>query len=114
MIWKFIFNHLTKNGIDVYSPNTYIGECKNKYVVLKKNGSNKHPEFSTNIDIYTILIYIPENQYSILDDYVQEIKEVMKKLNPMIKSHGLETGSYYDENKKAHTMSIDYRNYKKI
>ena len=113
MIWKLIYSFLKKKGVNIYSPGTHIGECKQKYVVLKKSGSTSHSKFSTDVDIYTLLIYVPENKYSELDEYIQEIKGIMKELYPLVKPHGLETGSYHDIDKKAHTVSVDYRNYKK-
>lgn len=111
--WKDIFEKLKKNKFNVYSPGTHEGECKEKYLVVKMEGSNAHTSFSTDVSYYSILVYVPRDKYSILDEYVQEVKKCMKELYPMIIPYGTETPSAYDDSVKAHMVSIMYKNYKK-
>lgn len=112
--WQDIFKHLKSAGFDVYSPGTKIGECTSQYVVLKNNGSTVHQSFSTNIDLYSVMCYVPRDKYSELEPMVQRVKEVMKGLKPMILPYGSQTPSYYDDTYKAHMVSIEYKNYKKL
>ena len=112
--WQDIFLHLKNEGFDVYSPGTKTGECISEYLVVKNDGSSKHPEFSTDVDLYSILCYVPKDSYSTLEPLVQRVKRAMKGLEPMIKPYGSQTPSYYDDSFKAHTISIVYKNYKKI
>lgn len=114
MIWQKIFSHLKKQGIEVYSPSTKEGECKSPYVVVKSNGLNKHTSFSTDIQYYSVMCYVPKNSYSKLEDYVKQVKEAMKGLFPMVTEAGQETPSYYDDSVKAHMISIEYKNNIKI
>lgn len=112
--WQDIFLHLKKAGFEVYPPGTKIGECINKYVVVKNNGSSRHASFSTDNDLYSVMCYVPKERYSLLEPFVQSIKKIMKGLEPMILPRGSQTPSYYDDSVKAHMISIEYKNYKKI
>lgn len=111
--WQDIFLHL-KKGFDVYSPGMKTGECTSEYLVVKNDGSYKHLSFSTDTDLYAILCYVPKDKYSSLEPLVQRVKESMKGLEPMIKPYGSQTPSYYDDSLKAHMVSIEYKNYKKL
>ena len=112
--WQDIYLHLMKSGLDVYSPGIITGECTNEYLVMKNDGSSKHASFSTDNDFYAVMCYVPRNKYSTLESLVQRVKEAMKDLEPMILPYGTQTSSYYDDSFKAHMVSIEYKNYKKI
>lgn len=112
--WKDIYLHLKEKGFDVFSPGTKVGECTSEYLVVKNNGSSKHVSFSTDVDLYSVLCYVPKDKYSSLEPLVQRVKNSMKGLEPMIKPYGSQTPSYYDDNIKAHMISIEYKNYKKL
>ena len=112
--WKDLYDHLKKNNFDVYSPGQKIGECTSPYLVIKNDGSNQHSSFSSDIDLYTIMCYVPKDNYSKLEIMIQSIKKVMKSLYPLFIPSGMQTSSYYDDNLKAHMISIQYKNYKKM
>ena len=112
--WQDIFNHLTAEGFDVYPPGVKVGECVTEYIVVKNDGSTKHNLYSTDVDLYAVMCYVPKQKYSLLEPLVQKVKQAMKGLEPMVKPYGSQTPSYYDDNYKAHTISIEYKNYKKI
>ena len=112
--WQDIFTHLKKAGFDVYSPGMKIGECTSEYLVVKNDGSSKHISFSTDVDLYAVMCYVPKEKYSSLEPLVQRVKNSMKGLEPMIKPYGSQTPSYYDDSYKAHMISIEYKNHKKI
>jgi len=112
--WQDIFMHLKNAGFDVYSPGTKTGECISEYLVVKNDGSSRHMNFSTDIDLYSIMCYVPKDQYSSLEILVQNVKQTMKGLEPMITPYGSQTPSYYDDSYKAHMISIEYKNYKKL
>ncbi len=112
--WQDIFLHLKYEGFDVYSPGTKVGDCLSKYIVVKNDGSFQHISFSTDVDIYAIMCYVPRDNYSELEALVQDVKASMKKLKPMILPNGSQTPSYYDDSFKAHMVSIQYKNYKKL
>lgn len=112
--WEDIFVHLQGVGLDVYSPGTKLGECTSEYVVVKYDGSSRHAGISTDDDFYAILCYVPKMKYSALEPLVQRVKRAMKGLEPMILPTGSQTPSYYDDSFKAHMVSIQYKNYKKM
>lgn len=112
--WQDIFLHLKKAGFDVYSPGTNVGECTKEYIVVKNDGSSKHTTVSSDNDLYAVMCYVPKENYSRLEPMVQEVKKAMKGLEPMILPYGSQTPSYYDDSYKAHMISIEYKNYKKI
>lgn len=112
--WQDIFLHLKKEGFDVYSPGTKVCECTEEYIVVKNDGSSKHPTVSSDNDLYAVMCYVPKESYSRLEPMVQEVKKAMKGLEPMILPYGSQTPSYYDDSYKAHMISIEYKNYKKI
>lgn len=112
--WQDIFLHLKEAGFDVYSPGTKVGECTEEYIVVKNDGSSKHPTVSSDNDLYAVMCYVPKENYSRLEPMVQEVKKAMKGLEPMILPYGSQTPSYYDDGYKAHMISIEYKNYKKI
>lgn len=112
--WRDIFNHLKAKGFDVYPPSTKVGECTSEYLVVKNNGSTKSANFSTDIDLYSVMCYVPKTSYSTLEILVQKVKKAMKELEPMILPYGSQTSSYYDDSYKAHMVSIEYKNHKKI
>ena len=112
--WQDIFLYLKKMGFEVYSPGLKTGECLSEYIVVKNNGSSRHNSFSTDNDLYSVMCYVPKEKYSLLEPFVQRVKKAMKGLEPMILPRGSQTPSYYDDSYKAHMISIEYKNYKKL
>lgn len=112
--WQDIFSHLKNTGFDVYSPGMKTGDCISPYVVVKNDGSSKMASFSTDNDLYSIMCYVPRDAYSQLEVFIQSVKQAMKDLRPMILPYGMQTPSYYDDAFKAHMVSIEYKNYKKL
>lgn len=112
-VWQDIFKALKAGGMNVYSPGIKSGECTEPYIVVKNDGSNAHLSFSTDVDLYAIMCYVPKQEYSKLEPYVQETKKLLKGLSPKILPYGQQTPSFYDDSVKAHMISIEYKNYKK-
>lgn len=112
--WQDIFKHLASSGFDVYSPGMKVGECTKEYVVVKNDGSSRLASFSTDDDLYAVMCYVPKQSYSKLEPMVQRVKKAMKELEPMILPYGSQTPSFYDDSYKAHMISIEYKNHKKL
>lgn len=113
-VWQIIYKKLKEKNIDVYSVGQHQGECKNKYVVVKDDGVNETLTVSSNIKTYTILIYVPLNNFSELEIFVEEIKGIMKELFPMVRPNGIETPAIIEDSIKAHMVSVQYSNYRKV
>ena len=112
--WQDIFLHLKQKGYEVYPPGVKTGECTSPYVVVKNDGGYKHANFSSNRDMYAIMCYVPRGQYSKLEPMVAKLEGDMKELEPMILPYGQKLPSYYDDTYKAHYITVEYENYKKI
>ena len=112
--WQDIFLHLKSKGFEIYPPSTKVGECLSKYIVVKNDGSSVHTSFSTNVDLYAVMCYVPKQRYSELVTFVNDVRKGMKEMEPMIYEYGTQTPSYYDDTFKAHMVSIAYKNYKKL
>ena len=112
--WQDIYDCLATHDFNVFSPGIKVGECTEKYVVVRYDGSSRHTKFSTDVDTYSVLCYVPKKAYSELEPFVASVQDAMKDLMPMIKPNGNRTPSYYDDTYKAHMVSISYTNYKKV
>ena len=112
--WQDIYTCLENAGFEVYPPGIKVGDCTREYVVIKNDGSTRHPSLSTDMDLYSVMCFVPKNKYSTLEPLVQKVKKAMKGLEPMIIPYGMQTPSYYDDSYKAHMISIEYVNYKKM
>ena len=111
--WQDIFRHLKKHGFDVYSPGVKVS-CTSPYIVVTHNGATRYTGISTMIDTYSVMVYVPKQEYSQLEVLVERVKSAMKELEPVIKPYGFQTPSYYDDGFKAHMISVEYKNYKKM
>lgn len=109
-----IYKHLNDNGVETYSPTQKKGECTSSYVVVKDSGTNQYNNLSSTRTLYDIMCYVPKNKFTELEQFVAQVKAIMKGLEPMIMPLHTETASYYDDSVKAHMISIQYRNMRKI
>lgn len=109
-----IFVHLQNKGFDVYFPSQHEGECISPYVVVKGYTNTQFRQYSSTVQYYDLLCYVPKDHFSTLYPFVDSIKAAMKELSPMIKPAFFDTASYYDEEIKAHMVSIQYLNYRKM
>lgn len=114
-IIKKLIDTLKEDGTEVNMPLQHKGECINKYIVVKMEGVAPTLNVSSERPIYTIMCYVPENNYSELESFVIETKNKMKKMFPLLMyNEGSETPSYYDETVKGHMISFQYLNCRKI
>lgn len=110
-IWERIADVLLEHKYNVYPPAIKKGECTEEYIVIKQDGSSRSLAFSSETDYYTLLLYVPREQYTRLEKFKQEVKGVMATdLYPLLMPTGLTTPDFYDDTYKAHMTSIQYRN----
>lgn len=113
-IWQIIYKKLKEEGIDVNSMGQRIGECEKPYVVLSNTGASPNANYSSQSVYYSVMCYVPLSMYSMVEEYVIEVKEAMKKLFPLVRPDGIENPVTIDEDVKAYMISIEYVNYKKM
>ena len=112
--WQRIYTHLTSKGFDVYSPGQHQGECTSPYIVLKDAGSSKLDSFSSKKVLYDLMCYVPKEAFSTLEPFVDEVEAAMKLMYPEVISLQFRTPSYLDDSVKAHMISTQYQNNKKL
>ena len=113
-IIKKIIDTLRDDGFDIYEPGQHKGECKKEYIVVKFDGSITEMNVSSERPLFTLMCYVPENKYSILEQMVYDVKQTMKKIYPILSYVGNETASYYEEKNKSHMISFQYQGIRKI
>ncbi len=108
-----LFMHLDYKGYDVYFPAQHQGECIAPYLVVKYNGTSGSTSFSSREDLYSILCYVPFNQYSYIESLVQAVRKDMKELEPLFLPYNdQQLPAYFDDANKGHYVEIDYKNHK--
>lgn len=109
-----IFENLKERGIDVHFPGHHQGECDAPYVVVKYTGSSQISTYSSTQATYNLIVYVPVLQYAMFETFIDEVKNKMKPMEPMIMPTHFISDPFYDEQVKAHSVSIQYRNARKI
>lgn len=111
---KDLYTFLKSKGFDVYFPEQHEGDCLSPYLVIRYDGTAGFDNVSSRRDLYTILCYVPKNQYSYLEEYVMKVRSAMKEVSPLFLVHDeQQLAAYFDEPVKGHYVSIEYKNYKK-
>lgn len=113
-ILKTIRKALEEGNTDVFFPIQHKGECMKEYIVIKTDGTITEPVVSSERPIYTVMCYVPQNNYSRLESFVEETKRKMKNVFPLVMYIGNETPSFYDEEIKAHMISFQYQGCRKL
>lgn len=111
--WKDIYLHLKTKGYEVYGPDQKQGLCLNKYVVVKTREIVNTNIVSSEAAYYDILLYVPKYNFSMVEEFAEEIKEAMDEMFPMIRPAHSQTEPFYDSSVEAYMTSILYINYRK-
>lgn len=112
--WTTIYRHLKAEGFDVYSPGQHNGDCTSPYVVIRDAGLSQLSGFSSTQARYELLCYVPKDQFSSLEPFVERVETAMKGLYPSIVSMNYRTPSFLEDSIKGHMVSTQYRNNRKL
>lgn len=113
--YKDILISLSNAGFDVYTPGMHNGECQKPYIVVLNAGTDEIYGISSTQTIYEILLYVPIKNRTYLDEFADNVKNVMRRdLWPMILPVNSELADYVDDEKKAHMRVLQYKNYRQI
>lgn len=113
-ILEKMYDVLNRDGTPVYFPEQSTKECTENYIVVKFDGTISSLTVSSERPIYTVMCYVPKNNYRTLENFIFETKKKMKELYPLLMYAGNETPSFYDDDVKAHMISFQYLNCRKI
>lgn len=113
-IMQLIMDHLQDNGHTVYTPMQAIGIVKEPYIVVTHIGSAKHASFSTIIERYSIILFLPHRLYSEMQAHVQSIEDTMRMIHPQVIYDNFGGNPIYDDNMKCYQISTDYLSYKRM
>lgn len=105
--FKHIYTHLKNAGFDVYSMGQHKGFATSPYIVVKSLGAK--PVQSASDRQYELLLYMPEAQYSGMEDFADSVKQSMERLRPQVIMYEDETEHYLDPDVKAYMTSLIYR-----
>lgn len=112
--WQDLYTHLKSKGFEVYSPGQHLGKCLSPYVVVKYDGTTQITNASSHWDLYAVMCYVPEGQYSELETLTTKVRAAVSELRPMfLKFYEQASMSAYDEAARAHYTTTEYRNAKK-
>jgi hypothetical protein len=109
-----IYLCLKNKGFDVYFTGQHVGDCLKNYVVVKSDVSTPYLDFSTNVDYYSILLYVPQKYPTQVDIFRKQVENALLELYPMIKSANSITTTILDETVNGYMTSMTYVNYRKV
>lgn len=113
-VWQIVADILMKYGsLKVYPPATHKGKATDNkaWIVLKEDGAATVPGYSSMYRYFRIMIYAPRNEYSKLDEYEAEVREIIEQhIFPLLLPTGSQESDYYDDNYDAHMRALLYRN----
>lgn len=110
-VWQIIMDIFNKYGeLPVYPPAIHNGECKEPYLVVKRDGGARVPSYSSQYMYIRFMLYVPRNQYSKLGEYQKQVENLIEeKISPLLLPTGQQESDYYDDNYKAHMRAMVYR-----
>lgn len=112
--WMDLYNLLKVNGLEVYPPASKRGICLSPYVVPLQENTMQFYGYSSDQDIYSVLCYVPLEQYVEVQKFVNMVKLVMKRAYPKFQPTGNVTQPYLDTAVQGWMVSIEYVNYRKV
>lgn len=113
-IMQLMADHLIANGYKVYTPTQAIGVVKDPYIVITYLGSARHTSFSTIIERYSVILFLPHRMYSELQEHTQGIEDTMRKMHPQVIYDNFGGNPLYDDNMKCYQVATDYLSYKRM
>ncbi|MBM7869301.1 hypothetical protein JOC70_000770 [Clostridium pascui] len=112
-LWQRIYLELAKLDFEVYSIGQKRDKCLKSYVVIKENGTHAMVGNVAGYKLFDIIIYHPMDQYSTMEAYVENIKQVLKGIDEL-RPTGNETPCLIDSEVQAYTTSAQYQQFKRL
>ena len=112
-MYKHLSRFLTENNIKNYSIGQHQGKCTSPFIIISDEGERGISGYSiTYKEIDLILVY-PLGKYSQIDDYIENIKNIMKNYRRG-KWTREQSDIIIDKEKEAYIVALTYRIYRGI
>ena len=101
-----LFDFFTENEFDVYFIGQKKGNCTKKYIVIKDDGVMPILGNKTGVQVIDIIGYVPETRYTEIEEFKNNIKELMKGFNA--RPTGQESPILLEDRIKAYSFVLTY------
>ena len=113
-MWQKIYSKLQEHGLNPYPPGKHVGECKERYCVIKEQTQSAYFNArAVGYRAYDLILFVPWSSYVAIGPYVQVVKEAMREL-PALRYTGTETPVIVEDEKKAYSTSLVYQAMKRL
>lgn len=110
-VWDLVYESLTGDGFDVYSPGQHKGNCTSPYLVVNIGNAIPFSNFSSGRVTYDILCYVPKDRFSTLEGFVNRVEKSLSKIYPTLRPLHSRTPAFLDDSVEAYMVSTQYVNY---
>ncbi len=108
-MWQAVYDELKNAGLNPFPPGKYVGECKERYCVVKEQTQSAYFNArSVGYRLIDLILFVPASSYIAMGVYAAEIKTAMLGLKPNVRPTGTETPVITDDDRKAYTTSLEY------
>ena len=102
-----LFEFLRSSGFETYFIGQKKGTCTRKYIVIKDAGTIPIYSNKAGTQIIDIIGYVPESKYIEIEEFKENIKEIMKEFNARFT--GEETPVLIEDRIKAYSFILAYQ-----
>ena len=108
IVWQKLYKCLKDAGFDVYTPGQHEDYCGAAYCVVSQDRVTPDEDTTAGHLTLTVIAFVPVDQYSALDGYVQSIRQALEPMHSEVAFTG-STVYEVDQNFRAHKATLTYR-----
>ncbi len=107
-LWQQMYSLLKDAGMAVYTPGQHEDYCSSPYCVVSQDRVTVEEDTPASYKILTVIAFVPVDQYSTLDPYVQSVYEALEPLHDTVAFTGRIVYEV-DRDFRAHKATLTYR-----
>lgn len=107
-LWQQIYELLQDAGMVVYTPGQHEDYCSSPYCVVSQDRTTPQEDAAAGYKTLTVIAFVPVDQYSALDPYVQSIYTALEPLHDTVYFTG-QVVYEVDRDFRAHKATLTYR-----
>nr|WP_317413049.1 hypothetical protein [uncultured Solibaculum sp.] len=107
-LWQQIYKLLQDAGVAVYTPSQHEDYCSSPYCVVSQDRITPQEEMTAGYKTLTVTAFVPVDQYSALDSYIQSIYRALEPLRDTVEFTG-QVVYEVDRDFRAHKATLTYR-----